>query len=70
MYYISDCGDKAAMLRNKLEDKFYMHGVDLTFADISTTTSEIFKQTKIIQQYGGLYIDNVWLVQERNGSFM
>ncbi|CAH0489543.1 unnamed protein product [Peronospora farinosa] len=32
MYCTSDstnCGDKAAMLRNKLEDKLYMHGVDL-----------------------------------------
>ncbi|KAJ8575152.1 hypothetical protein ON010_g4057 [Phytophthora cinnamomi] len=32
MYCTSDntnCGDKAAMLRDKLEDKFFMHGVDL-----------------------------------------
>ncbi|KAF4132554.1 Iron/zinc purple acid phosphatase-like protein C [Phytophthora infestans] len=32
MYCTSDdtnCGDKAAMLRNKLEDKFFTHGVDL-----------------------------------------
>jgi len=42
MYCTSDdtnCGDKAAMLRDKLEEKFFVHGVDCTSAATSTTTN-------------------------------